>query len=42
MDTLKHIGKVISTIPKGFTPHSGVKRVYAARAKAIEVCKNHL
>ncbi|KNC81576.1 2-oxoglutarate dehydrogenase, mitochondrial [Sphaeroforma arctica JP610] len=36
MDNLKHIGNIISSVPKGFSAHSGVKRVLKARKEAID------
>jgi len=34
-DELKALGKAMTTIPEGFTPHKQVKKLYANRAKAI-------
>ncbi|KAI8986854.1 2-oxoglutarate dehydrogenase E1 component [Trametes punicea] len=39
-ETLKHIGKVISTFPDGFTPHRNLARILTNRGKTIEEGKN--
>lgn len=35
-EILKNVGKLITTLPEGFTPHKGIQRVYEARRKMIE------
>lgn len=35
-DEIKKIGSVIASIPKDFTPHPSIRKIYEARQKAIE------
>lgn len=35
-ETLKHIGKTISTVPEGFNLHRNLKRILSARLKSVE------
>ncbi|KAH7925936.1 2-oxoglutarate dehydrogenase, E1 component [Leucogyrophana mollusca] len=35
-ETLKRVGKAISTYPTGFTPHRNLARILSARGKAVE------
>ncbi|PPR07689.1 hypothetical protein CVT24_003898 [Panaeolus cyanescens] len=36
VDTLKRVGKAISSYPTGFTPHRNLARILAARGKTVE------
>ena len=36
VDVLKEIGSKITKIPESFTPHNSIKKIYDARAQAIE------
>lgn len=35
-DEIKKVGEKIAFIPKDFTPHPSIKKIYEARQKAIE------
>jgi 2-oxoglutarate dehydrogenase E1 component len=39
IDTLKHVGKTLSTIPEGFTAHSIIKRLLAEKAAMFQTGK---
>jgi len=39
-DTLKRIGKAISTTPSGFTPHRNLARILSTRGKTVDEGKN--
>ncbi|CED82312.1 2-oxoglutarate dehydrogenase complex e1 component mitochondrial precursor [Phaffia rhodozyma] len=39
-ETLKNIGKVISTFPKDFVPHKNLARILAGRGKTVDEGKN--
>jgi 2-oxoglutarate dehydrogenase E1 component len=36
MDTLKHVGKIVSTVPEDFTLHRQMKKIFQARDKTID------
>ncbi|CAG8460605.1 17561_t:CDS:2, partial [Cetraspora pellucida] len=40
LESLKHVGRVISSYPKNFNVHSGLVRMLKARAKSIEDSEN--
>lgn len=35
-EILQEVGKLITTLPAGFKPHKGIKRVYDNRLESIE------
>lgn len=36
MEVLKHVGKVVSTVPEDFTLHRQMKKIFAGREKTVE------